>query len=295
MGEMAWRLKMMAPKVQQIEEPGEYPRPRQFWVASMLDGAERPGWLQWSGYSADDNDALLALQNAASQVWPVRYTLRHPIFDTADRVVKRFSDDGEDRKPHSLTAQYVDGTHRPSASSEISTDAASRETARNLKSLLKPLLLVDPRIYAAIQSGQPVSVEWAVHSAHFYTGQTRVSASISARTHGGTEIELSLVNCMLALLFDELDRHPVGFQLRSSFDILPSPSAQLRPWRILKFASDRARLLENPGADLGKVLFRLHFKHRSALAERFAEIVKDQRLAARQMADWPVISKRALA
>ncbi len=285
---------MVASQLQQIEEPQEYPRPRQLWVASMMDGAERPGWLQWSGYSADDNDALLALQNAASQVWPVRYTLRHPIFDTVDRVAKRLSDDGEDRKPHSLTAQYVDRTQRPSASSEISTAAAGRDTVRRVKSLLRPLLLVDPRINAAILGGQPVSVEWVVHSAHFFTGQTRVTACISARTHGGTEIELTLVNCMLALLLDELDRHPIGFQLGSSFDILPAPSGQLQPWRILKFASDRGRLLENPSAHLGEVLFGLHFKHRSVLAERLAEIVKDQRQAAGETADWPVISKGVL-
>lgn len=286
---------MMAPKVQQIEEPGEYPRPRQLWVASMMDGAERPGWLQWSGYSADDNDALLALQNAASQVWPVRYTLRHPIFDTADRMAKRLFDDGEDRKPHSLTAQYVDRTQRPSAGSEMFTDAASRSTARNLKSLLKPLLLIDPQINAAIQSGQPVSVEWTIYSAHLYTGQTRVSACISARTPVGGEIDLSLVNIILALLFDELDRRPAGFQLTASFDVLPSPEGPLRRWRVLKFASDRARILENPGAYLGRVLFRLHYKHRSELAERLANVVREQHLAARQLREWPVISMGVLA
>ncbi|PTM40606.1 hypothetical protein [Bosea sp. 124] len=272
---------MAAPHVKKFEAPMDYPRARRPWLSSLMDSAERPGWLQWSGYAADDNDALLAVQNAASEIWPARYTLRHPIFSTADRVAKRLHDDGEDRKPHLLAAQYVDQAPRPSAGSDLSADAANRETARTLKSLLKPLLLIDPQINAAIQSGQPVSVEWIIHSAHYYTGQTRVSACISARSERGNEIELSLVNVLLALLFDELDCRPAGVQIEGSFRFPALSSGPLKPWRILKLASDRERVLDDPGAYLGKVLFRLHFKHRIMLAHRVAQVIREQRAAAR--------------
>lgn len=271
---------MVAPQLQQVDDPVEFPRPAKLWVASMMDSPERSGWIQWSGYAADDNDALLAVQNAVYQVWPSRYPVRHPIFSTADRLAKVLDDNDGDRKPHSLIVQFADQAPRPSSTSVAPADAANRETVRSLRSLLQPLLLVEPAISEAIHSGQPVSVEWTIQSAHFYTGQTRLSACISARTTGGAEIRLSLAHVMFALLFDALECRPTGLQLSGSFALPGGSAGRLQPWRILKFASDRARLLENPGAYLGKVLFSLHFKHRPVLAERLAEIVRDQRLAA---------------
>ncbi|WP_100962763.1 hypothetical protein [Bosea sp. FBZP-16] len=272
---------MVAPQLQQVEDSVEFPRPAKLWVASMMGGPERPGWIQWSGYAADDNDALLAVQNAVYQVWPSRYPVRHPIFSTADRLAKVLDDDDGDRKPHSLIVQFADQAPRPSPTSVAPADAANRETVRSLRSLLQPLLLVEPAVSEAIHSGQPVSVEWTIQSAHFYTGQTRLSACISARTPGGAEIRLNLAHVMFALLFDELERRPAGLQLSGSFALPRGAARRLRPWGILKFAADRARVLEMPEERLGKALFRLHFNRRPVLAERLAEVVKEQRAAAR--------------